>query len=57
MGEFRSAIQRRLTDAYASLRAAQAEGDHFLVDAREAEIEDLRRLAANNDVDLSECVA
>lgn len=57
MGEFRSTLQRRLSDAYASLRAAEAEGDHFLADARQAEIEDLRRLAANNDVDLPECVA
>lgn len=57
MGEFRSTIQRRLTDAYASLRAAEAEDDYFLADARAAEIEDLRRIAANNDVDLSECVA
>ena len=57
MGEFRSTIQRRLTDAYASLRAAEAEDDYFLADTRAAEIEDLRRIAANNDVDLPECVA
>lgn len=57
MGEFRSTIQRRLSDAYASLHAAEAEGDHFMADARVAEIEDLRRIAAQNDVDLSECVA
>lgn len=57
MGEFRSTIHRRLTDAYASLRAAEAEDDYFLADARAAEIEDLRRIAAQNDVDLPECVA
>ncbi|HEY3681991.1 MAG TPA: hypothetical protein VGL93_03080 [Streptosporangiaceae bacterium] len=57
MGEFRSTMQRRLADAYASLRAAEAEGDHFMADTRVAEIEDLMRIAANNDLDLPECVA
>lgn len=52
MGEFVTEITRRLREAHASLHAARAEGDDFLVEARIAEIEDLQRLAARHDVPL-----
>jgi len=57
MGEFQSMIKQRLDDAYTSLRTAQADDDEFLVDSAQAEIDDLRRLAANNGVDLAHCPA
>ncbi|ACY97268.1 MULTISPECIES: hypothetical protein [Thermomonospora] len=50
MGELSRTIQQRLSDAYASLRRAQAEGDTYLADIRQAEIEELRRIAANHDI-------
>lgn len=55
MGEFFSEITRRLTEAQTSLHAARAEGDDFLVEARIAEIEDLRRLAARHDISVPGC--
>jgi hypothetical protein len=51
MGELSSTIQQRLSDAYDSMRRARAEGDVYLVDARQAEIEDLHRIAANHNID------
>ncbi|RKS68773.1 hypothetical protein BZB76_5901 [Actinomadura pelletieri DSM 43383] len=50
MGELSRMIQQRLDDAYASLRNAHAEGDTYLADIRQEEINDLRRIAANNDI-------
>ncbi|WP_165488477.1 hypothetical protein [Actinomadura formosensis] len=50
MGELSRMIQQRLDDAYASLRTAHAEGDTYLVDIRQEEISELRRIAANNDI-------
>ncbi|MGK5555349.1 hypothetical protein ACSNOI_27405 [Actinomadura kijaniata] len=50
MGELSRTIQQRLDDAYASLRAAHAEGDTYLADIRQEEIKELRRIAANNDI-------
>ncbi|WP_018656817.1 hypothetical protein [Actinomadura flavalba] len=50
MGELSQVIQQRLEDAYASLRTARAEGDTYLADIRQEEINELRRIAANNDV-------
>jgi hypothetical protein len=52
MGEFVAEVMRRIAEAQASIRKARAEGDDFLVDARLAEIEDLRHLAARNGVAL-----
>ncbi|MBA9004528.1 MULTISPECIES: hypothetical protein [Thermomonospora] len=50
MGELSRTIEQRLADAYASLRAARAEGDAYLADIRQAEIEELKRIAANHDL-------
>lgn len=50
MGELSRMIQQRLDDAYASLRTAHADGDTYLVDIRQEEISELRRIAANNDI-------
>jgi hypothetical protein len=50
MGELSHMIEQRLNDAYESLRSAHAEGDLSLVDARQAEIEDLYRIAADNGI-------
>jgi hypothetical protein len=51
MGELSSTIQQRLSEAYDSLHMAHAEGDAFLADAHQAEIEDLHRIAANHNID------
>ncbi|MGI8333120.1 hypothetical protein ACRYCC_24470 [Actinomadura scrupuli] len=51
MGELSSTIQQRLSEAYDSMRTAREEGDAYLVDARQAEIEDLHRIAANHNID------
>ncbi|MGI5163952.1 hypothetical protein ACQEU3_06305 [Spirillospora sp. CA-253888] len=50
MGELSRTIQQRLDDAYASLRTAHADGDTYLVDVRQEEIKELRRIAANHDI-------
>ena len=50
MGELNYTIEQRLNDAYRSLRNAHADGDLFLVDARQAEIEDLYRIAADHGI-------
>jgi hypothetical protein len=50
MGELYHTIEERLTDAYHSLRNAQADDDLSLVDARQAEIEDLYRIAADHGI-------
>ncbi|MCP2335813.1 hypothetical protein [Actinomadura rupiterrae] len=50
MGELSRQIQQRLDNAYESLRHAHAEGDVYLVDIRQEEIRELRRIAANNDI-------
>ncbi|MQY08183.1 hypothetical protein [Actinomadura macrotermitis] len=50
MGELTRVIQQRLDDAYESLRSAHAAGDTYLVDIRQEEISELRRIAANNDI-------
>ncbi|MFC5181529.1 MULTISPECIES: hypothetical protein [Actinomadura] len=50
MGELSRQIQQRLDNAYESLRHAHAEGDVYLVDIRQEEIKELRRIAANNDI-------
>jgi len=50
MGELSRMIQQRLDDAYASLRSAHADGDTYLADIRQEEINELRRIAANHDI-------
>lgn len=50
MGELSNTIQQRLTDAYEALRTARADGDMYSADTRQAEIEDLHRIAANHDL-------
>lgn len=50
MGELSRTIEERLQHAYDSLRTARHTGDSYLVEVRQAEIEDLRRIAANNDI-------
>ena len=50
MRELNETIQQRLTDAYESLHAAKKDGDVYLVDLRQSEIDELRRIAANHDL-------
>jgi hypothetical protein len=50
MGELAAMIEQRIAEASESLRTARAEGDAFLVDAREAEIDDLRRIANEHGI-------
>jgi hypothetical protein len=51
MGELSSTIHQRLSEAYDSMHTAHEEGDAFLADAHQAEIEDLHRIAANHNID------
>ncbi|HEU5159310.1 MAG TPA: hypothetical protein VFU43_20105 [Streptosporangiaceae bacterium] len=51
MGELAAMIEQRIAEASESLRTARAEGDAFLVDARESEIDDLRRIATEHGID------
>jgi len=50
MGELSSTINQRLSEAYESLRAARAEGDAYLTDTHQAEIDDLRRIAQEHGI-------
>jgi hypothetical protein len=50
MREFTATLQHRLQDAYASLRAADAAGDHELSDTHLDEIEHLRQIAAAHGI-------
>jgi hypothetical protein len=52
MGEFVAVLKRRLEDQYASLDAARSAADDDLSDALLAEIENLRRIAADHGVAL-----
>jgi hypothetical protein len=52
MGEFVAVLKRRLEDQYASLDAARLAADDDLSDALLAEIENLRRIAADHGVAL-----
>jgi len=51
MGELSSTINQRLSEAYESLRAARAEGDTYLTDTHQAEIDDLRRIAQDHGIE------
>ncbi|WP_198653717.1 hypothetical protein [Actinocorallia populi] len=50
MSELNETIQQRLAEAYESLHAAKTEGDVYLADLRQSEIDELRRIAANHDL-------
>ncbi|GAA0964718.1 hypothetical protein [Actinocorallia libanotica] len=50
MSELNETIQQRLAEAYESLQTAQREGDIYLADLRQSEIDELRRIAANHDL-------
>jgi hypothetical protein len=52
MGEFAAVLKRRLEDRYASLDAARSAADDRLSEALIAEIENLRRIAADHGVAL-----
>ena len=52
VGEFTTTIHQRLSDAYDSLRTARDTGDDLLIEAQRAEIDDLRRTAADHGIDL-----
>lgn len=51
---FASELQLRVAEAEASLAAAEAMGDPLLAQIAEADLADLRSLAARNDVQLGE---
>ena len=55
MGDLSTTIHQRLSDAYESLRVARDTGDDLLVEAQRAEIDDLRRTAANHGIDVPRC--
>jgi hypothetical protein len=55
VGELTATIHQRLSDAYDSLRTARDTGDDLLIDAQQAEIDDLRRTAADHGIDLPRC--
>jgi len=50
MGEFAAALQCRLREAHASLRAALAAGDADLSDTQLDELEHLRQIAAAHGI-------
>ena len=49
MSEFHEEIEGRLASAASSLAEAQRDGDDYLVQVRQGEIESLRRLAEEHD--------
>lgn len=51
---FAAELRMRLTEAEASLAAADAMDDPLLAQIAEADVADLRSLAARNDIDLPE---
>ena len=53
MGEFTAEISRRAESAAASLAAARADGDDYLVAVRLGELGELRRIASEHDVELT----
>jgi len=50
MGEFIAALQHRLREAHASLRAAQSAGDADLTDTQLDEIDHLNQIAAAHGI-------
>lgn len=54
MTEFHAEISDRAARAVSSLREAQASGDDYLVDVKEAELENLARLATEHGLRIPE---
>ena len=57
MTEFHSEIRDRAAHAVKSLKDAQASGDDYLVDVKEAELENLARLATEHGLRIPELEA
>ncbi len=54
MTEFHAEIRDRATHAVQSLKDAEASGDDYLVDVKEAELENLARLAREHGLRIPE---
>lgn len=54
MTEFHAEMRERAARAVTSLREAQREGDDYLVEVREAELENLARLAREHGLSIPE---
>jgi hypothetical protein len=54
MTEFHAEIRDRAAQAVQSLKHAQASGDDYLVEVREAELENLARLATEHGLRIPE---
>jgi hypothetical protein len=54
MSDFRAELRRRFRDAQAALREARETGDDYAADVRNGELDSLRRLAAEHDIDLDD---
>lgn len=54
MTEFHAEIRDRATQAVESLKDAQVNGDDYLVEVREAELENLARLATEHGLRIPE---
>jgi hypothetical protein len=52
MDAFTAGILQRIRSTQSDLHAARESGDDFLVDVEQAELEDLRRIAADHGVDV-----
>jgi hypothetical protein len=57
MDAFTTGILQRIHSTESDLRRARETGDDFLADVEQAELEDLRRLASENGVDVRPKVA
>lgn len=56
MTEFHAEMRDRATTAVKSLKQAKATGDDYLVEVREAELENLARLASDHGLRIPELV-
>lgn len=52
MSEFTAGIQRRIAESGETLRRALAAGDDFGADLAQADLDDLRRIAADHGVEV-----
>jgi hypothetical protein len=57
MDAFTTGILQRIHSTETDLRKARETGDDYLVEVEQSELEDLRRLAAENGVDVRPKVA
>lgn len=53
MDAFTAGLLQRIRNTESELRAARESGDDFLVEVEQAELEDLRRLAAEHGVEVT----